>query len=86
MERISIDYRGKVYSALLISLDSVSDISSSELVMIADYSLWDAIEVDYKNGIRDGVMIDDDVYFYCDYGVIDSFKSDLDVIKYFENI
>ena len=85
MEKFSISYKGSEYSALSISLDKVSDIDSSELVIIADCSLWDAIEVDYENGIRDGVMIDNDVYFYCDYGVIDSFKSDLDVINYFEN-
>ena len=86
MERISIDYCGKCYSVILISLDKVSDISSSEMVRIADVSLWDAIEEDYDNGVRDAVDLDNDIYFYCDYGVIDSFKSELDVIKYFENI
>ena len=85
MERISIDYRGNSYPVILISLDKVSDISSSEIVRIADISLWDAIEDDYNDGVRDAVDLDNDIYFYCGYGVIDSFKSELDVIKYIEN-
>lgn len=82
MERISIDYRGNSYPVILISLDKVSDISSSEIVRIADISLWDAIEDDYNNGVREAVDLDNDIYFYCGYGVIDSFKSEEQVCEY----
>ena len=82
MEKGCIEYNGAVFPTIYIELDKVSDIDSDEIVTLADLSLWDAIEEDYWKGDSVAVSIDDDVYFYCDYDVIDGMNSESDVIEY----
>ena len=52
------------------------------VVKVADVDLWDAIEEDYNNGNSDAHALDDDIYFYCDYGCIASNPTDEDIVEY----
>ena len=82
MERSFIEYNGVKYPTIEIALSKVSDIESDEIVSIADYELWAAIEDDYEDGDKDAVSIDDSVYFYCDSGFIASNPPESEVIEY----
>lgn len=82
MERSFIEYDGVKYPTIKIPLSKVSDIDSDEIVTIADYELWAAIEGDYVDGDKYAVWIDDSVYFYCDSGFIASNPTESEVIEY----
>ena len=82
MERSKINYKGIDYPTIEIALSKVSNIESNELVTIADYELWVAIEDDYEDGDKEAVWIDNNVYFYCDSGFIASNPTESEVIEY----
>ncbi len=82
MERSFIEYNGVKYPTIEIALSKVSDIESDEIVTIADYELWAAIEDDYEDGDKDAVWLDDNVYFYCDSGFVASNPTESEVIEY----
>ena len=82
MERSKINYKGIDYPTIEIALSKVSNIESNELVTIADYELWAAIEDDYEDGDKEALWIDNDVYFYCDSGFIASNPTESEIIEY----
>lgn len=82
MERSFVNYKGVKYPTIEISLSKVSDIESDEIVSIADYELWAAIEDDYENGVKDAVWLDDKIYYYCESGFIASNPTEDEVIEY----
>ncbi len=82
MKKSYIEYKGKSYPTIEIELNKVSDIDSSHIVILADTSLWDAIEEDYNNEVIDAINIDNDVYYYMDYGFINDNVTEKDVIEY----
>ena len=82
MERSFIEYNGVKYPIIEISLSKVSDIESDEIVIIADYELWAAIEDDYEDSDKEAVWLDDKIYFYCDSGFIASNPTESEVIEY----
>ena len=82
MERSKINYKGNDYPTIEIALSKVSNIESNELVTIADYELWAAIEDDYEDGDKEAVWIDNNVYFYCDSGFIASNPTESEIIEY----
>lgn len=82
MERSKINYKGVDYPTIEIQLSKVSDIKSDEIVILADYELWAAIEDDYRDGDKVAVWIENDVYFYCDSGFIASNPTESEVIDY----
>ena len=82
MARSKINYTGIDYPTIEIALSKVSNIESNELVTIADYELWAAIEDDYEDGDKEAVWIDNNVYFYCDSGFIASNPTESEVIEY----
>ena len=53
---------------------------------VADVDLWDAIEnaydVEYHPNHKEAVGIDDDIYYYCDYGFIASDPTDEEIVDY----
>ena len=55
-------------------------------INVADISLWDAIEnaydVKYHPNHKEAVGIDDDIYYYCDYGFIASDPTDEEIVDY----
>ena len=82
MERSKINYKGIDYPTIEIALSKVSNIESNELVTIADYELWAAIEDHYEDGEIEALWIDNNVYFYCDSGFIASNPTESEVIEY----
>ena len=58
MERSFIEYNGVKYPTIEIALSKVSDIESDEIVTIADYELWAAIEDNYEDGDKDAVLVE----------------------------
>ena len=82
MERSKINYKGIDYPTIEIALSKVSNIESNELVTIADYELWAAIEDDYEDGDKEALWIDNNVYFYCDSGFIASNPTESEIIEY----
>ena len=56
------------------------------VVKVADISLWDAIEnaydVEYHPNHKEAVGIDDDIYYYCEYGFIASDPTDEEIVEY----
>lgn len=82
MERSKINYKGIDYPTIEIALSKVSNIESNEIVTIADYELFAAIEDDYRNGDEEALWIDNNVYFYCDSGFIASNPTESEVIEY----
>ena len=49
---------------------------------VADIDLWDAILEDYKNGNSEAYALDIDIYFYCEYGFIESDPTDKEIVEY----
>lgn len=82
MKRSNINYKGINYHTIEIALSKVSDIESNEVVTIADYELWAAIEGDCEFGNQEAVCIDNEIYFYCDSGFIASNPTENEVIDY----
>ena len=56
------------------------------MVKVADVELWDAIEYacDHENHIRhsEAVDLDNEIYYYCDYGFIASDPTDEEIVEY----
>ena len=52
------------------------------VVKVADVDLLDAIEEDHNNGNSEAHALDNDIYFYCDYGFIASDPTDEEIIEY----
>ena len=82
MKKNSIEYNGVFYPTIDIELNKVSDVESDEFVTLADASLWDAIEKDYYNDVSEAEDIDNDVYFYCEHGFIESVENEWEVVDY----
>lgn len=55
-------------------------------INVADISLWDAIGYAYEHEghpkRREAIELDNDIYFYCDYGFIESDPTDEEIIEY----
>lgn len=51
-------------------------------INVADIDLWDAIEEDYDNGNSEAHALDNDIYYYCDYGFIESDPTDEEIVEY----
>ena len=51
-------------------------------INVADVDLWDAIDKDHDNGNSEAHALDNDIYFYCDYGFIASDPTDEEIVEY----
>ena len=53
---------------------------------VADISLWDAIEYAYGHegypNRKEAIGIDNDIYYYCEYGFIESDPTDKEIVDY----
>lgn len=58
------------------------------VVKVATDCLWDAIEYEYNHEYcdlhSDAVALDDNIYFYCEEGFIESDPSDEEIIRYLQ--
>ena len=86
MERNAIVYNGESFPIIEIELSKVTNLDSNEIVTIADYELWAAIEKDYENDKKEAVYIDSGIFYYCDSGFIASKPTESEVIEYMHKI
>lgn len=49
---------------------------------VATSELWDAIEDAYNTGDKTANNIDNSIYFYCEYGFIESDPTDKEIVEY----
>lgn len=49
---------------------------------VATIDLWDAIEAAYNVGCRKANNIDNNIYFYCERGFIESDPTDKEIVEY----
>lgn len=49
---------------------------------VATSELWDAIEDAYNAGDKTANNIDNSIYFYCEYGFIESNPTDEEIVEY----
>ena len=80
MEKDFIEYCGKSYSTLWVDVNVLYPSLDGYSLLFADLSLWDDIRNGYESGDRECVSIDDKVYMYLDYGLIDKIYSESDLL------
>lgn len=80
MEKYFEEWDGKKFPVVEVVFE-VCD-GTETMVKVADVDLWDAIEEDYNNGNSDAHALDNDIYFYCDYGFIASDPTDEEIVEY----
>ena len=80
MEKYYEEWDGKKFPVREVMFEVCDGMET--IVKVADVDLWDAIEEDYNNGNSDAHALDDDIYFYCDYGFIASNPTDEDIVEY----
>lgn len=80
MTRGEITYKGNAYPTLDVYCPSLD-----EIVTLAEASLWLAIGTAYENGDKEAECIDNTIYFYCEDGKLDTFKTQEEVEQYFRD-
>jgi len=80
MEKYFEEWNGKKFPVVEVMFNVCEDMDT--IVKVADVDLWDAIEEDYNNGNSDAHALDNDIYFYCDYGFIASNPTDKEIVDY----
>ena len=76
MEKGYIEYCGKSYRTLSVGISVLYPSLDGYTLLFADMSLWDAISDGYDVGDIECIGIDDRVYMYLDYGLIDKIDSE----------
>ena len=84
MEKYFEEWNGKKFPVREVMFEVCDDMET--IVKVADISLWDAIEnaydVKYHPNHKEAVGIDDDIYYYCEYGFIESDPTDEKIVEY----
>ena len=80
MEKYYEEWNGKKFPVVEVMFEVCDGIET--MVKVADLDLWDAIEEDYIDGNSEAHAIDNDIYFYCDYGFIASDPTDEEIVDY----
>lgn len=85
MKRTLITYKDSVYDAIEIEAYKIDKEVTDEDVIytICDFELWDALEEDYIEGDKEAIDIDNQIYYYCDYGFCACHPTEWEVIDYF---
>lgn len=85
MEKYFEEWDGKQFPVREVMFD-VCHCMVEEIINVADVELWDAIEDAYVNREHplhaEAVDLDNDIYFYCDYGFIESDPTDEEIVEY----
>lgn len=80
MNKYFEEWNGKKFPVREVMFNVCDDTKTS--VNVADIDLWDAIEEDYNNGNSEAHALDNDIYFYCEYGFIASDPTDEEIVNY----
>ena len=80
MEKYYEEWNGKKFPVREVMFE-VSD-GMETMVKVADIELWDAIENAYNAGDKTANNIDSSIYFYCEYGFIESNPTDEEIVEY----
>lgn len=80
MEKGYIEYCGESYRTLCIGISVLYPSLYGYTLLFADLSLWDAISDGYDIGDSECIAIDDRVYMYLDYGLIDKIDSESELL------
>ena len=80
MEKYFEEWDGKKFLVREVMFEVCDGMET--MVKVADVDLWDAIEEDYNNGNSEAHALDNDIYFYCDYGFIASDPTDDEIVEY----
>lgn len=80
MKKYFEEWDGKKFPVREVMFNVCDDMET--VVNVADVDLWDAIEEDYNNGNSEAHALDNDIYFYCDYGFIASDPTDEEIVEY----
>lgn len=79
MEKYYEEWNGKKFPVRTVMLPE--ELGGFE-ANVADIDLWFAIVDDYYNGNSEADAIDNDIYFYCNSGIIASDPTDEEIVDY----
>ena len=88
MEKRYINFLNKSYPAYEINLVDVYDDQKEDCVtLVAQESLWELLDtlIFFCTGLDDAAeSIDNQIFFYCEEGFIESDPTDRELLKYLE--
>jgi len=80
MEKYFEEWDGKKFPVREVMFEVCDGMET--VVKVADIDLWDAIEEDYNYGNSEAIGLDNDIYYYCDYGFIASDPTSEEIVEY----
>lgn len=84
MEKYFEEWDGKKFPVREVMFNVCDNMET--IVKVADLSLWDAIEYACEHEghpkRREAIELNNDIYFYCDYGFIASDPTDEEIVEY----
>ena len=80
MNKYYEEWNGKKFPVREVMFNVCDDMKT--IVKVADIDLWDAIDEDHDNGNPEAHALDNDIYFYCEYGFIESDPTDEEIVDY----
>ena len=84
MEKYYEEWDGKKFPVVEVMFEVCDGMET--MVKVAGIELWDAIEdaCDHENHIQhsEAVDLDREIYYYCDYGFIESDPTDEEIVEY----
>lgn len=79
-----IEYKGKKYPAR--DINKVPNFEDEGTVTVAEHSLWDAMEQDYDNEDKEAHAIDNEIFFYVEYGFLTKNPADDELRSYLKKL
>lgn len=87
MEMYFEEWYGYKYPVRIVPVDE--NVVGFSPIKVADFKLWNAIEYayDHEDSERhsEAVDLDNEIFYYCDYGFIASNPSDEEIREYLKN-
>ena len=84
MNKYYEEWDGKKFPVREVMFNVCDDMET--IVKVAGIELWDAIEYAYEHEghpkQKEAISLDNDIYYYCDYGFIASDPTDEEIVDY----